>query len=241
MGASPTVGVATRAGSEHLSRVPRPGHLSAVLLALLAPFVSVGGEPATSGSGPVVSARLSGGRSWGDISGDTFPVHEQLTYVTSAGFEGLWRLHPRWDAGLTVELGHAPIAPTICPAGATCWGWLGRAAALVRFHAAPALWLDPWVALGAGVLVADVRIVSTSQRWEGFEVLRLEAGAELWRGGRLSLGPFVSSSLDQFTREVVHGAGHPVETAPLPNRAWHGWVMGGIRGTYEPRPRGGGR
>lgn len=218
--------------------MPRPGSTCVALLLLAAPLATWGAEAAPFRPGPLFGLRISEGLPWGDLTGDTFPVRQQLVSVTSLGAEATWRLHPAWEAGVTVDVGHAPIAPTICPDGETCWGWLGRAVALVRLRAPRAASFEPWLAAGAGVTVADVRIISTSQRWQGFEALRLEGGADVHRRGRSGLGLFVSGSLDRFTHEVVHARGYPVESAPIPNRSWHGWVMVGIRGSFEPR-RGG--
>jgi hypothetical protein len=215
-------------------------HLLAALLLLVAPLATRAAETAQPGSDPVVGLRISGGVPWGELTSDTFPVRQQLVYVTSFAGEGSWRLSPRWDAGLTIDVGHAPIAPTICPARATCWGWLGRAAVLVRLHLSPRSSFDPWVAAGAGLTVADVRIVTTSQRWQGFEALRLEGGFAFLRRERYGLGLFLSASLDRFTHEVIHARGLASESAPLRNRSWHGWVTAGIRGTFEPPGEGAG-
>jgi hypothetical protein len=216
-------------------RVPRLGAACVALLLLAAPLVSRSAEAAPFRPGPLFGLRISEGLPFGDLTGDTFPVRQQLVSVTSLGAEATWRFHPAWDAGLTLDVGHAPIAPTICPESETCWGWLGRAVALVRLRVARGASFEPWVAAGAGVTVADVRILSTSQRWQGFEALRLEGGVDLPPRGRFSLGLFLSASLDRFTYEVVHARGYAVESAQIPNRSWHGWVTGGIRGTFEPR------
>lgn len=82
----------------------------------------------------------------------------------------------------------------------------------------------PWVALGAGWQRLDLSIGSDFTYF-GWNLVRLEAGAD-WAAGRgFTVGPYASWSLGRYTK---------LGSGAISQQAGHAWAAFGLRGTWGP-------
>ena len=100
-----------------------------------------------------------------------------------------------------------------------------------QYHLAPAASMDPWLGLGVGY-----EILSTSQTAQGitvsgdvkgFEFLNLQGGADFKVADALTVGPFLSFSLGQYSSISSGGL-----SADIDKTALHEWLTVGVKGTF---------
>jgi hypothetical protein len=125
-----------------------------------------------------------------------------------------------------------------CPEGLDCTGGGVRFGVQAQYHFSPAAFVDPWLGLGVGYewitshvegqvigLPIDVRTEHS-----GPELLHLQGGVDLRTSAALAFGPFAALSLMQYTSCSAELDGRDSDCR-LPDLAWHGWFVLGVRGT----------
>jgi hypothetical protein len=124
-----------------------------------------------------------------------------------------------------------------CPEGLDCFAIGVRFGAQAQYHFQPGAELDPWLGLGLGyewitshvegqVFGIPIDVVTDHS---GLELLHLQGGVDLRLAPALSLGPFASVSAMQYASCSAKLDGDDSECR-LPDKAWHGWLVLGVRG-----------
>lgn len=128
----------------------------------------------------------------------------------------------------------ANVSP--CSGGTTCSMGDIRVGADITYHIMPARPFHAWVGLGGGyewlVLAqtptAGGTLTTTSK---GPEFVNLQAGGDIAIARTISMGPFISFSMGEFSVVTAH--------APLPpsqnivDRSVHEWLVLGVRGILD--------
>ena len=216
----------------------------ALLLALAlaaGPAAAAAASPASDASGFLLSARVGWGVPFGDVSRDAQAVEDVVAAKVPIWLELGYRFARRVDGDLYVELAPARVAGAACGAGGACDGYDLRFGLLVHVHLAPTRAIDPWLGVGVGVETLQAEVQGPDPAapaggeqwtWSGIEV-PLELGVDARLSARLTLGPYVSASLAQFTSLGEQPAGGAGATGSIDRRALHGWMQAGLRATFR--------
>lgn len=124
-----------------------------------------------------------------------------------------------------------------CPEGLDCFGIGVRFGVQAQYRFSPGAPIDPWLGLGLGyewitshvqgsVFGLPFDVVTNHS---GPELLHLQGGVDFQLAGALSLGPFASLSAMQYTSCSATLDDEDTECS-LPDKAWHGWLVLGVRG-----------
>lgn len=97
----------------------------------------------------------------------------------------------------------------------------------------------PWAGIGFGYewgsleAKADVGKATFSSR--GFELLNLQVGGDWAAGERFAIGPFVSLSIAQYSKQKVENTVDPSQNfdGSIPDKAVHEWLQLGVRGRFD--------
>ncbi len=114
-----------------------------------------------------------------------------------------------------------------CAPGESCSAYDLRAGIDVHYHLRPREQLDPWFGYGAGFeqLGYSGSAGGDPQHFNGFELANLQLGAD-WRVARaLTVGPFGSFSIGEYS-SVSEGT---AASADLGQKTMHEWFMIGLR------------
>jgi hypothetical protein len=208
-----------------------------VLLALLAAAAPAGAQPAPDDEGLLVGVRAGWGVPYGDTTPDA-PLEDLADGKLPLGLEIGHRFGRHVRGAFYLEFAPASLA-IACPEDASCRGFDVRFGLAFELHLAPRSWLDPWLGLGFGMehLQAETPPPgSAADAWEmswfGLEV-PIEAGLDFAISPSLTLGPYVSVTIAQFTSTSSRPPGGPTTSGGIDERATHGWVQAGLRGTLK--------
>lgn len=122
---------------------------------------------------------------------DRGPTFEPL----GAGFEAAasWRINRRWSVGAYGTLGLFPAEPAD---GGFAWSTSVAAGVQANYH------FDvrgkPWLGLGTGWRTYRLSDTGTTTRYQGLDVVRLQAGFSVPVTPNVSIDPMVSASLATF-------------------------------------------
>lgn len=124
-----------------------------------------------------------------------------------------------------------------CPEGLDCFAIGVRFGVQAQYRFLPGAPVDPWLGLGLGyewitshvegrVFGIPIDVVTDHA---GLELLHLQGGVDWHLARALALGPFASVSAMQYTScsATLDGDESPCR---LPDKAWHGWLVLGVRG-----------
>jgi hypothetical protein len=125
-----------------------------------------------------------------------------------------------------------------CPEGLECSGGGVRFGVQGHYHFSPEGRVDPWLGLGVGYewITSHVegRVIGVPIDLQtshgGPELLHLQAGVDLRATPVFGFGPFAALSLMQYTSCSAELDGNETECR-LPDAAWHGWLLLGVRAT----------
>lgn len=98
-----------------------------------------------------------------------------------------------------------------------------------QYHISPAASLDPWVGLGIGYEIMSFKApnpVGTGTidaDLKGIEFANIQGGADFKVSDALTVGPFLSFSLGQYSKSG---------DADIENKAMHEWLTLGVKGTF---------
>ena len=124
-----------------------------------------------------------------------------------------------------------------CRTGADCSAHDIRFGVQGQYHLSPAESIDPWLGLGIGYEILSESLSgggSTADvSFKGFEFLNLQGGADFKVANALSVGPFLSFSLGQYSSEKISGFGAPIDRdGSVDKTALHEWLTLGVKGTF---------
>lgn len=133
---------------------------------------------------------------------------------------------------LGAYVGWGPMFANGCQASVSCTGSSLRFGVRARYRFGENASLLPWVAVGAGferlVESDSFQTTTVDSAVSGFELVRLELGAEHRVASSFALGPFVSGSVGRYTARELSG-----RAVDLGGQAFHYWVAGGLRGSFS--------
>lgn len=167
----------------------------------------------------------------GDKLSDTFSG--AIPIVLEAGY----RLNPNITVGALFQYAFAQVKDdTLCGNGVSCSGHVMRLGIEGIYNFNLDSVLTPWVGLGVGYewmgVSAEANGVSASVSARGFEFLSLHAGGDYRMSSQLALGPFLSFSLSQYSRESADIPGLGSMSGDVTDKALHEWLQIGVRGKF---------
>jgi hypothetical protein len=136
---------------------------------------------------------------------------------------------------LALYLDYAFDKPKGCPSGVSCSaGTLGLG--LEGFwHFTPDGDYDVWAGAGIGaessVLKATGSGIDTVAGIAGIQ-FPLQVGVD-FPVGALSVGPFLGLTVAQYNKEGVSTTGGTPTLSTIPDKAWHEWLVIGVRGNFR--------
>jgi hypothetical protein len=124
-----------------------------------------------------------------------------------------------------------------CPEGLDCSGAGVRFGLQGQYHFSPAAPLDPWLGLGLGYEWITSHVegqafgfpIDVETEHGGLELVHLQGGVDVRLSPAFTLGPFAALSVMQYMRCSATLDGEDT-TCRLPDAAWHGWLVFGVRG-----------
>jgi hypothetical protein len=210
---------------------------AALLLAGLA-LPAAAEEPAEPVLGFTVGARLSLAFPMGSILSDpgTGPLLIDELVAVSIPIQvdvGL-TVHRRWFVGAYVSYAWDLLQIGQCKVGESCSVTglrLGlQATYAFRDHG------GPWVGLGTGWEWMFTRYSSpqftTRLDVGGAEYVIFQGGWDVEVSPGWMVGPWVSGSVGEFSRASL-ATGGSTQESPIPNRAVHGWLQLGVKGSFS--------
>ncbi len=95
-----------------------------------------------------------------------------------------------------------------------------------QYHLSPGQSLDPWFGLGIGMEMVDSKQGDAKGGFSGLEFANIQAGADFQAMSSMTVGPFVSFSLGQYSK--ITGDNE----ADIDKKAMHQWLTLGVKGTF---------
>jgi len=121
---------------------------------------------------------------------------------------------------------------TACPSGVSCSDRDIELGIEGQYHFAPSRPLDAWLGLGLGYELEreTLTVAGQSQDYslEGPQYLKLQGGADFRVSGVMTVGPFLSFSLAEYTKATNNG-----QSSDIPSAALHEWLTLGVKGTFK--------
>ncbi|HEX3851197.1 MAG TPA: hypothetical protein VHW01_09555, partial [Polyangiaceae bacterium] len=121
---------------------------------------------------------------------------------------------------------------TACPSGVSCSDHDIELGIEGQYHFAPSERIDAWVGLGFGYEQESetVSFEGQSQDYslEGPQFLKLQGGTDFRISGLMTVGPFLSFSLAEYTKATNDG-----QSTDVPSKAVHEWLSLGVKGTFK--------
>jgi hypothetical protein len=150
-----------------------------------------------------------------------------------------YRLSREFYVGAFGSFGFGSVADSLCPPVLSCSATDWRLGVNGHVHFARLLRLaapvDPWVGLGAGYestsIKAEAQGTKASETDRGFEFGNLQLGADYTGLGAVRVGGFFTLTLAQYSSRSLEDASGTKDYTP--NRAFHLWLMLGVRGRYD--------
>jgi outer membrane protein W len=174
----------------------------------------------------------------GKVSGDT-----TVAGVTNPGeklSDGISGQIPIWiDAGYMVtpnvlvglygQYGFAQVKN--CDTGASCSAHDIRVGVQGQYHIMPDQGVDPWLGLGFGYeslgISESAGGLSVDGSLTGWEFLNLQGGVDFQVADAVTVGPFLSFSLDQYSSRKFGDT-----STDFDSKALHEWITFGAKGTF---------
>jgi hypothetical protein len=179
---------------------------------------------------------------------DVHTIGDDTYGVIPLWFDAGYRLTPELMLGAYFMFGvvlprTAPATDPLaggCPEGLDCFASGIRLGLEAQWRFAPGSDIHPWLGVGAGYERVNSHLegelfsipFDASTTHVGPDLLQLQAGVDFDQGPIFGLGPFVSLSAMQYTGCSFETAGASA-ACELDDRAWHGWLLLGVRGTAE--------
>jgi len=175
--------------------------------------------------------------------GAAAPMSDTWGGAIPLGIDALYRFTPNLSAGVFFQWNPAFAASGFCArefgATATCSGSDMRVGILVAYAFLPQGSFNPWVSLGTGWewtnMSAKLPGGTAGATFSGWEYLNLQAGVDFPLARIFAIGPYIGYSGGTFTSMTGTGnnSGMGTVTIESANRAFHGWLQFGVKGTLN--------
>jgi hypothetical protein len=109
----------------------------------------------------------------------------------------------------------------------------------VQYHFAPVKTFDPWLGVGIGYEFLNTKEKDSvggedgTFSARGFEFVNFHAGLDIELAEALTLGPYVSFSLGQFSNQTTKNPGQSEQSESIDNSALHMWLEPGLKVTLR--------
>jgi hypothetical protein len=195
-------------------------------------------EPPAPVVGFTVGARISAAFPMGSVLSDpgTGPllIDELVAISVPLQVDVGLTVHRRWFVGAYVQYAWDFLQIDQCKLGESCSVSglrLGlQATYAFRDHG------GPWAGLGTGWEWMFTSYVSpeftTQLDVAGWEYVIFQAGWDVEVSPGWRVGPWISGSVGEFSRASLGVSGRNTEAA-IPNRAVHGWLQLGVKGSFS--------
>jgi hypothetical protein len=156
--------------------------------------------------------------------GDVFAV--KIPILIEAGYD----VTPHVMLGFHLQYGIIvdKTGNTACPSGFSCSDHDVEIGIEGQYHFAPSRPLDAWLGLGLGYELEreTLTLAGQSQDYslDGPQFLKLQGGADVRVGRVMTVGPFISFSLSEYTKDTGNDIAAP---------ALHEWLSLGVKGTFK--------
>lgn len=177
-------------------------------------------------------------------AGDGTDLRELTTGAAPAQLDLSWRFDERWAAGAYFAWG-----PTFVASDARA-SLRAQGARDVSGHFEQRLGLQaiytlrssprfsPWVGVSAGVewtRYADATLADGRELEVGVRGLEagLQLGGDVSLGRSFTIGPFAAFNVGQYRTRLGWTEGGEEETSSVHDRAVHGWLQLGVKGTFK--------
>jgi hypothetical protein len=217
----------------------KPGALLTVAALLLAGTLPAAAqEPADPVVGFAVGARVSLAFPVGSVLSDpgtgALLIDEMVAVSIPIQVDVGLTLHRRWFVGAYVQYAWDVLQIEQCKVGESCSVTglrLGlQATYAFRDHG------GPWAGLGTGWEWMFTRYSSadftTRLDVGGWEYAIFQVGWDVEVSPGWMVGPWLTGSVGEFSRASMSTGGSTQESA-IPNRAVHGWVQLGVKGSFS--------
>ena len=119
-----------------------------------------------------------------------------------------------------------------CPDGVSCSAHDLRIGVQAQYHFTPFESVDPWLGAGFGYESLALSASGGGRTFvdgsiTGWEFLNLQGGVDFQVANAITIGPFLSFSLDQFTSAKSNGNSDDIDPTAL-----HEWITFGAKGTF---------
>ena len=108
-----------------------------------------------------------------------------------------------------------------------CSGRDLRFGAQAQYHVLPAAAVDPWFGLSSGYEILTLSDGGQDDTLRGVEFLNLQGGADFRVAQALSVGPFLSASLAEYSHDSYASHDDVIQ-----DKALHTWLTLGAKGTF---------
>jgi hypothetical protein len=191
-----------------------------------------------------VGARLGAALPLGRFTSDQFTtdppssLNDSFTLKIPILVEVGYDVTPHLMLGLSVQYGFIidkTGAETGCPDGESCSDHDIELGVQAQCHFAPGQRVDGWLGFGFGYeFESDTVHYSPGppgayeSDFEGPQYAKLQGGVDLMVGDAMTVGPFLSFSLAEYTKSTRFG-----QTTSIPSTAPHEWLSLGVKGTFK--------
>jgi hypothetical protein len=192
------------------------------------------GIPAQLNVGARISAALPMGSVLSDPTTGSLNIDDMVTLSIPLQLEVGVTLAGQWSIGAYLQYGWSFLQIGHCKVGETCQltGLRVGIQALFLLHDQGD---TPWIGLGTGwewmfTRYSSANFVATADV-AGWEFANLQVGYDVEVSPGWRVGPWISGSIGEFSQATV-GDGGPTSSGSIPNKALHGWLQLGVKGSF---------
>jgi hypothetical protein len=217
--------------------------IAAVLVAAALAAPAGAAEPPEPSGLPVkfsLGARISAALPMGSVLSDpqTGPllIDELVAVSIPLQLDAGVTLGGRWFVGAYVQYGWSVLQIGQCKVGESC-KLTGLRVGLQAIFSLHDRGDTPWIGLGTGWEWMFTQYSSasfvTSLDVAGWEFLNLQVGYDVEVSPGWKVGPWIAGSVGEFSQASL-GYGGQTSSASIPNKAVHGWLQLGVKGSFGP-------
>jgi hypothetical protein len=185
-----------------------------------------------------LGVRLGYALPFGNTSGSE-KLSDGISGAVPIVLEAGYRINANFTVGALFQYGIAQVkenATTMCGGAISCSGSVIRLGIEGLYNFNLDTPLTPWVGLGTGYEWMSIDIsgmgASGSAGTRGLEFLTLHAGGDYRLSQQLSVGPFLSFSIAQYSTVTAQLPGQPSTSADVTDKSMHEWLQLGVRGKF---------
>jgi hypothetical protein len=214
------------------------GTLAAAVLAAALATPAAAGEPSDPPLQFTLGVRVSAALPMGSVLSDPITgallIDELVAVSIPLQLDAGVTLSGRWFVGGYVQYGWNVLQLGQCKVGESC-SLTGLRVGVQALFSLYDQGDTPWFGIGSGWEWLFTRYSSasftTTLDVSGWEYVSFQAGYDVVVAPGWKVGPWISGSVGEFSRASL-GYDGQVTDGNIPNKALHGWLQLGVRGTF---------